>query len=62
MKTGKTYNSMMIRSVRGTMTRFLAILCIVALGTGFLTGLLSTEPDMRAGADKYFGRNNRAAP
>ena len=54
MKSGKTYNKMMRRSVRGTASRFFAILGIVALGTGFLCGLLSTEPDMKAGADKFF--------
>ncbi len=58
MKCGKTYSRMMRRSVRGTLSRFLAILCIVALGTGFLCGLLSTEPDMKTGADKYYDEQN----
>ena len=58
MPKKKTYNRMMLRSVRGTMSRFLAILCIVALGTGFLCGLLSTQPDMRTGIDKYFDDQN----
>lgn len=58
MTNRKTYNKMMIRGVRGTMTRFLAILCIVALGTGFLCGLLSTMPDMRVGVDRYFDEQN----
>ena len=58
MKCGKTYSRMMRRSVRGTLSRFLAILCIVALGTGFLCGLLSTEPDMKTGADRYYDEQN----
>ena len=58
MKCGKTYSRMMRRGVRGTLSRFLAILCIVALGTGFLCGLLSTEPDMKAGADRYYDAQN----
>lgn len=58
MKCGKTYSKMMRRSIRGTLSRFLAILCIVALGTGFLCGLLSTEPDMKAGADRYYDEQN----
>lgn len=58
MKCGKTYSRMMRRSVRGTLSRFLAILCIVALGTGFLCGLLSTEPDMKTGADEYYDEQN----
>ncbi|MBO5994016.1 MAG: hypothetical protein J6Q41_00705, partial [Firmicutes bacterium] len=58
MKGIKAYNKMMLRGVRGTMSRFLAILCIVALGTGFLCGLLSTQPDMRTGVDRYFDDRN----
>ena len=58
MKGIKAYNKMMLRGVRGTMSRFLAILCIVALGTGFLCGLLCTQPDMRTGVDKYFDDQN----
>lgn len=58
MSGGRQYQKMMVRGVRGTLSRFLAILCIVALGTGFLCGLLSTEPDMKAGADAYFDAQN----
>ncbi|MBR5740171.1 MAG: hypothetical protein IKX81_02630, partial [Firmicutes bacterium] len=58
MNGRKAYNKMMLRGVRGTMSRFLAILCIVALGTGFLCGLLSAQPDMRTGVDKYFDDQN----
>ena len=35
------------RSIRGSFSRFLAIFLIVALGAGFLAGLLATTPDMR---------------
>lgn len=58
MTRRKAYNKMMLRGVRGTMSRFLAILCIVVLGTGFLCGLLCTQPDMRAGIDRYFDEQN----
>ena len=33
-----------LRSVRGSFSRFLAIFLIVALGAGFLAGLLATTP------------------
>ncbi len=47
----------MTRSIRTTMTRFLSILAIVTVGTGFLSGLLATTPDMQTTADKYFDDN-----
>lgn len=39
------------------MTRFFSILGIVAIGTGFLAGLLATTPDMRDTADRYYDQN-----
>lgn len=42
-----TYWKSVLRSVRSSLSRFLAIFSIVALGVGFLAGLLSTTPDMR---------------
>ena len=36
------------------MSRFLAIFAIVALGVGFLAGLLAATPDMRYSGDRYF--------
>lgn len=50
----RTYRKVMLRTVRQTMSRFLAIFAIVALGVGFLAGLLATTPDMRYSGDKYF--------
>lgn len=40
------------------MTRFLSILFIVALGSGFMAGLAATSPDMYDTADKYMDENN----
>lgn len=45
---------MILRSVYRTKSRFLSILAIVAVGVGFLGGLLSTAPDMQLTADKYY--------
>ena len=43
----KTFFKACLRSIRGSFSRFLAIFLIVALGAGFLAGLLATTPDMR---------------
>ena len=44
--------------MRGSLSRFLAIFAIVALGTGFLAGLLATTPDMRHTASELYHRSN----
>lgn len=49
-----TYHKNVGRTIRETMGRFVAIFAIVALGVGFLSGLLSATPDMRASFDRYF--------
>ncbi|MDD6312610.1 MAG: FtsX-like permease family protein [Firmicutes bacterium] len=56
----KTYIKLMARGIRKSITRFLSIFAIVALGVGFLAGLLATTPDMRMTADKYFDDSNMA--
>ena len=47
---------MLLRSIRSSLGRFLAILAIVALGVGFYAGLKSSQPDMLRSADDYFHR------
>jgi len=42
------------REIKNSLGRFLAILAIVALGTGFFAGIKATAPDMKITADKYF--------
>lgn len=49
----KMYRKMAVRSVRGSIARFLSILAIVLVGSGFLAGLLATKPDMQRTADRY---------
>lgn len=48
------YRKNILRTVRETFSRFAAIFAIVALGVGFLAGLLSTTPDMRYSADLFY--------
>lgn len=44
---------MLLRSIRGSLGRYLAILAIVALGVGFFAGLKSSYPAMRGTAERY---------
>ena len=50
----RTYRKNILRTVRATLGRFLAIFAIVALGVGFLAGLLAATPDMRYSVDRFF--------
>ena len=44
---------MLLRSIRSTLGRYLAILAIVALGVGFFAGLKSSYPAMLETGDRY---------
>lgn len=46
------------REIKRTLSRFLAIFFIVALGVGFFAGVKATCPDMKITADKYFDEYN----
>lgn len=43
-----------LRGIKRSFGRFIAVAAIVALGVGFLTGLLSATPDMKISVDKYY--------
>ncbi len=49
----KTYMKSIFRTIRHSLSRFLAIFSIVALGSGFLAGMLTSPLDMRISADSY---------
>ena len=49
----KAFSKDVFRSITHSMSRFLAIAAIVALGSGFYTGLRTTAPHMRATVDAY---------
>ncbi len=49
----RTRRKNVLRGIRGSLNRFLSILFIVALGSGFMAGLAATSPDMYATADKF---------
>ena len=50
----RTYRKNVLRTVKSSISRFGAIVAIVALGSGFFAGLLTTTPDMRYSADLFF--------
>ncbi|WP_438349315.1 ABC transporter permease [Paenibacillus sp. FA6] len=56
----KTYGKTIIREIKQSFGRFIAIFAIVALGVGFLAGLLATTPDMKLSVDKYYDDNHMA--
>ena len=42
------------REIRRSLSRFLSILAIIALGCGFFAGVKATMPDMVSTAEDYF--------
>ena len=52
----QTYSKLLFRGVRHSLARFFSIMGIVALGVGFLSGLLATSPDMELTVDRYYDR------
>ena len=57
---GKTYIKTIIREIKQSFGRFFAIFAIVALGVGFLAGLLASTPNMKLSVDQYYELNNMA--
>lgn len=47
-----------LRAIKRTFSRFISIVIIVALGTGFFVGIKSAGPSMSATAEDYFADNN----
>ncbi|MFQ9845526.1 MAG: FtsX-like permease family protein [[Clostridium] leptum] len=58
MVVKRSYSKMILREFRHSFSRFLAIFAIIALGVGFLAGLLATTPDMRYSMDQYYRQTN----
>ncbi|WP_409227626.1 ABC transporter permease [Gudongella sp. SC589] len=54
------YGKIVSREFIQSFGRFAAIFGIVALGVGFLSGLLVTTPDMHNSVDEYYDSNNMA--
>ncbi|MHB1454262.1 MAG: ABC transporter permease [Saccharofermentanales bacterium] len=56
----RTYLKIIFSEIRKSFGRFIAIFAIVALGIGFLAGLLTATPDMQMSVDQYYDDNNMA--
>ncbi len=50
----RAFNKDILRSIKTSLGRFIAIAAIVALGAGFYSGLRMTCPDMNLSADRYY--------
>lgn len=60
MVVKKSYLKIIWREFKSSFGRFAAIFGIVALGVGFLSGLLVTTPDMHMSVDEYYDKHNMA--
>ncbi|MDR2687095.1 MAG: hypothetical protein LBB75_05025 [Oscillospiraceae bacterium] len=49
-----------LRAIRKTLSRFVSIVIIVALGVGFFAGLKAVSPNMKAAADEFYDRHRLA--
>lgn len=54
----KAYRKDIRRTITGSLGRFLAIFCMVALGAGVFAGLSASSNDMKLTGDKYYDDTN----
>lgn len=54
----KTFFKNLFRDIKKTLSRFLSIVAIIAIGVSFYTGVRATSPDMKMSGDYYFNNNN----
>ncbi len=54
----KTFFKTILRDFKKNITRLIAIVAIVALGVGFLVGLLSSTPDLENSMNNYYNETN----
>lgn len=55
---GITFFKNLFRDIKKTLSRFLSIVIIIAIGVSFYAGVRATSPDMKKSADTYFDENN----
>lgn len=60
MVVNKTYLKIILKEIKQSLGRFLAIFSIVVLGVGLLAGLTVTTPDMHYTVDRYYDKYNTA--
>lgn len=54
----KTMLKNTFRSIKNTFGRFIAIFAIIALGSGFFTGIKAASPDMKRNAWNYYNKHS----
>lgn len=54
----KTFLKNLFNDVKNTLSRFLSIVIIIAVGVAFYVGVRATSPDMKISGDYYFDKNN----
>ncbi|MEQ8197479.1 MAG: FtsX-like permease family protein [Clostridiaceae bacterium] len=54
----KTFFKNLFRDVKKSISRFLSIIIIIAVGVAFYAGVRATSPDMKISGDEYFDKNN----
>lgn len=57
---GSAWAKNVIREIGKSLSRFVSVVAIIALGVGFFVGVKSTGPDMKKTADLYFSNQNLA--
>ena len=54
MVRSRAFTKDTLREIRKSISRYLAIVAIVALGVAFFVGIKTTNPDMKVTAHNYF--------
>ena len=54
----KTFFKNLFRDIKKSLSRFLSIVIIIAIGVAFYAGVRATSPDMKLSGDSYFRKNN----
>lgn len=54
----KTFFINLIRNIKKTLSRFISIVIIIAIGVAFYSGIRATSPDMKKSGDLYLKQNN----
>jgi putative ABC transport system permease protein len=55
---GNSFVKNLLRDIRKTLSRFLSIVAIIAVGVSFYAGVRATSPDMKISGDSYFSKTN----
>ena len=54
----KAFLKNLFRDIKKSLSRFLSIVIIIAVGVAFYAGVRATSPDMKLSGDSYFRKNN----